>query len=69
MNNNIKFNIIIEKLNKKIAHLNIQLSKDTNNSKLHQELQELLTDKEKVYKGTLEDLENIILKYGESNNE
>ena len=69
MDNNIKFNLIIEKLNQKIAYLNIKISKDKNNLKLQKKLHDLLIDKEKLYKGTITDLENITLKYGETNNE
>ena len=69
MDNNIKFNLIIEKLNQKIAYLNIKISKDKNNLKLQKQLHDLLIDKEKIYKGTITDLENITLKYGETNNE
>lgn len=69
MENSTKFNLIIEKLNQKIANLNIKLSKDSNNIDLQNKLDELLKDKEKVYKGTIKDLDELTLKYGEKNNE
>ncbi len=69
MENSTKFNLIIEKLNQKIAKLNIQLSKNSNNIELQNKLNELLEDKERVYKGTVKDLDELILKYGEINNE
>jgi len=69
MENSTKFNLIIEKLNQKIANLNIQLSKNSNNIELQNKLNELLEDKERVYKGTVKDLDELTLKYGEINNE
>lgn len=57
MENSTKFNLIIEKLNQKIANLNIQLSKNSNNIELQNKLNELLEDKERVYKGTVKDLD------------
>lgn len=69
MENSTKFNLIIEKLNQKIANLNIKLSKNSNNIELQTKLDELLKDKEKIYKGTKKDLDELILKYGETNNE
>ena len=69
MENSTKFNLIIEKLNQKMVKLNIQLSKNSNNIELQNKLNELLEDKERVYKGTVKDLDELILKYGEINNE
>ncbi len=69
MENSTKFNLIIEKLNQRIATLNIRLSKDSNNIELQNKLDELLKDKERVYKGTIKDLDELTLKYGETNNE
>ncbi len=69
MENSTKFNLIIEKLNQKIADLNIKLSKDPNNIQLQNKLDELLKDKERIYKGTIKDLDELTLKYGEINNE
>lgn len=69
MENSTKFNLIIEKLNQRIANLNIKLSKDSNNIELQNKLDELLKDKERVYKGTIKDLDELTLKYGETNNE
>ena len=69
MENNIKFTLIIEKLNQKIAELNIKISKDETNQLLKQELQTLLTDRNLLYKGTQSDLSNILQKYGDFTNE
>ena len=63
MENSTKFNLIIEKLNQRIATLNIRLSKDSNNIELQNKLDELLKDKERVYKGTIKDLDELSLKY------
>lgn len=69
MENNIKFTLMIETLNQKIADLNIRISKDSNNIELQQSLNDLLADKEKLYNGTLKDLEELTLKYGETYHE
>ncbi len=69
MENNIIFTLINEKLNRKIAKLNILISKDSNNSDLKEELQEILSDKQLLYKGTTEDLKKLKEKYGEFINE
>ena len=52
MNNNTSFVVIVNKLNKMIADLNIKISKDSKNEELKQQLEEILQDKEKLYKGT-----------------
>lgn len=65
MENNIKFNLIIEKLNKKIANLNIKLSKDSNNIELQNELNTLLNDRNIIYSGNASDFEELIKKYGD----
>lgn len=64
MENSIKFTLAIDKLNKKIAELNIKISKDPNNENLTKELKNLLEDKEKIYKGNIENFEELLKKYG-----
>ena len=68
MNNNTSFVVIVNKLNKMIADLNIKISKDSQNEELKQQLEEILQHKEKLYKGTAKDLENIVFKYGDKTN-
>lgn len=65
MENNVKFTLIIDKLNQKIAELNIKISKDTDNTLLKQELETLLSDRDLLYKGNANDLNSLIQKYGE----
>lgn len=65
MDNNMKFSLIIEKLNQRIAELNIKITKDKNNFLLKEELNSLLNDKELLYKGNPNDFKNIIEKYGD----
>lgn len=69
MNNNIKFTLIINKLNQKIAQLNIKISKDPNNVELKKKLNNLLIDKNRLYIGDTKDLEELSKKYGELKNE
>jgi phosphoenolpyruvate carboxylase len=69
MNNSTKFTVTVDKLNKLITELNIKISKDPNNTEMKEKLENLISDKNKLYKGTLEDLENIIAKYGDCNND
>ena len=65
MENNVKFAIALNTLNKRIAELNIKISKDSNNEVLKNELSILLEDYEKLLKEqNLEELEIIINKYG-----
>lgn len=65
MENNIRFALAIDNLNKKIAELNIKISKDLNNETLKSELEALLQDKDKLYKDTNRiELEELIKKYG-----
>lgn len=67
MEKNIKFTLVIDKLNKKIAELNIKISKNPEAPELKKKLNILLNDKNKLFKGNnIEELENIIKKY-ESN--
>lgn len=69
MENNIKFTLIINILDRKIAELNIQLSKDYNNIQLKKELEILLNEREILYKGNINQVEKIIEKYGDTFNE
>ena len=65
MDNNIKFSIALENLNKKIAELNIKISKDLNNILLKNELSILLTDRDILFKGTdNKKIESLMDKYG-----
>ncbi len=65
MENNVKFAIALNTLNKRIAELNIKISKDSNNEVLKNELSILLEDYEKLLKEqNLEELEIIMNKYG-----
>ena len=63
-----KFTLAIDRINKKIADLNIKISKDFDNNILIAELQELLEDKKKIYKSESEEFLRIIEKYGSINN-
>ena len=68
--NNIKFALALDKINRKIAQLNIKLSKDLTNPILKNELEILLKDKDLLYKGTdVELLTELINKYGSKDNE
>lgn len=68
--NNIKFALALDKINRKIAKLNIKLSKDLTNPILKNELETLLKDKDLLYKGTdVELLTELINKYGSKDNE
>ena len=70
MEYNIEFALAIDTLNKKIAELNIKISKDLNNPVLKNELEILLQDKEKLFKSLDKaELKNLIEKYGSKNNE
>lgn len=69
MENNIKFTIALDNLNKKITELNIKISKDLNNETLKSELSILLNDREKLLKEcNISELEKILNKYGSSKN-
>ncbi len=68
MENSTKFTLAIDRINKKIADLNIKISKDFDNNILIAELQELLEDKKKIYKSESEEFLRIIEKYGSINN-
>ena len=68
--NNIKFALALDKINKKIAKLNIKLSKDLTNPVLKNELDLLLKDKKCLYTGTdVDELTELINKYGSKDNE
>ena len=69
MENSIKFTLVADKLERRISKLNIKISKDLNNSELKAELEELLKDKDVLYKGNSNDVKNIIEKYGDTFNE
>ena len=65
MEKNVKFTLAIDTLNKKIADLNIKISKDLNNEVLKNELSILLKDKNTLLKGTdITEFEELIEKYG-----
>ena len=69
MENNVNFTLALDNLNKKIAELNIKISKDFSNQLLKDELSLLLNDREILLKeSNLDKLENIINKYGSKNN-
>lgn len=69
MENSIKFTLVADKLERRISKLNIKISKDSNNSELKTELEELLKDKNVLYKGNANDVKKIIEKYGDTFNE
>ena len=60
----MQFTLAIDKMNQRIAELNIILSKDPNNEAAKNKLQILLNDKNLIYKGTPEEFEKLIKKYG-----
>ena len=65
MENTIKFTVAIENLERKIAKLNIQISKDSKNQSLKDELTNLLNEKNTLLTGTDKNiLESLISKYG-----
>ena len=65
MENNVKFALALNILTKRIAELNIKISKDSNNEILKNELSILLQDYDKLLKEqNLEELEIIMNKYG-----
>lgn len=65
MENNVKFALALNNLNKKIAELNIKISKDLNNEILKNELSILLEEHNKLLKEQdLEELKKIMNKYG-----
>lgn len=69
MENNIKFALALDNLNKKIAELNIKISKDFNNQLLKDELNILLNDREILLKEIdIEKIENLTNKYGSKKN-
>lgn len=69
MENNVKFAIALTTLDKRIAKLNIEISKDFNNQKLKDELSVLLIDRETLLKErNIEKIENLMNKYGSKKN-
>lgn len=65
MENTIKFTVAIENLERKIAELNIKISKDSSNQFLKDELTNLLNEKNTLLTGTDKNiLESLISKYG-----
>ena len=64
MENNVKFALALDNLNKKIAELNIRISKDFNNQLLKDELSVLLSERETLLKECdMEKIEKIMNKY------
>lgn len=69
MENNVKFALALDNLNKKIAELNIKISKDFSNQVLKDELEILLNDREMLLKEcNMEIIENLTNKYGSRKN-
>ena len=69
MENNVKFALALDNLNKKIAELNIKISKDFSNQLLKDELVVLLNDREALLKECdMEKIEKITDKYGSRKN-
>lgn len=65
MDNNMKFSLAIDTLNQKIAEITIKLSEDLNNKSLQLELEQLLENKDRLYKSNdREELKKLIEKYG-----
>ena len=65
MDNNIKFSVALENLERKIAELNIKISKDLDNQVLKHELSRLLNNKDMLLKGTDSNIiESLINEYG-----
>lgn len=69
MENNVKFALALDNLNKKIAELNIRISKDFSNQLLKDELSVLLSDREALLKECdMKKIEKIMNKYGSKKN-
>ena len=64
MENSMKFTLAIDRINKRIAELNIKISQNLTNEELKTELKTLIEDKERIYKGNSEDFKNLLEKYG-----
>lgn len=70
MENNIKFALALDNLTKRIAELNIKISKDFSNQLLKDELDNLLNDRNILLKDCdVEKIKEITEKYGSSKNE
>lgn len=65
MENDVKFSVALENLNRKIAELNIKISKNFDNENLKTELSNLLKEHDLLLKETdKEIIESLINKYG-----
>ena len=69
MDDNLKFAIAINNLDRKIAELNIKITKAPNDSELKDKLSILIKSKEKILSGNNKELKELIEKYGSKNNE
>ena len=69
MNDNTKFAILLDILNRKIADLNIRISKKETDEELNLELKQLLKDRSMLYNGKHEDFCEILKRYGETIND
>ena len=64
MNENLKLNLAIDKIEKKIAELNIKITKNPEDIDSIKELNILLKNRNKIYTGNTEELKILINKYG-----
>ena len=64
MNENLKLNLAIDKIEKKIAELNIKITKNPEDINSIKELNILLKNRNKIYTGNTEELKILINKYG-----
>lgn len=65
MENDVKFSVALENLDRKIAELNIKISKNFDNKNLKTELSNLLKEHDLLLKETdKEIIESLINKYG-----
>lgn len=65
MENDVKFSVALENLDRKIAELNIKISKNFDNENLKTELSNLLKEHDLLLKETdKEIIESLINKYG-----
>ena len=70
MNENTKFTILLDMLNRRIADLNIRISRDDSNKEcLEKQLDDMLKDREILYSGEHSDFVKILKKYGETFND
>ena len=69
MENSVKFALALDNLTKRIAELNIKISKDFSNQLLKDELAILLNDREDLLKECdMEKIEKLTNKYGSNKN-